>query len=351
MNKKGFTLIELLAVIIILGLLMLIAIPSVTNYINNARKESYIDTARQYVKGATNLVNSGDLDIFDTGVTYYIPTTCIELETGGQSPYGGDFSPAYVIVTYDNDSYNYYWMSRDDNGIGIKTPIKSTKLEIEDIDSGVKATDVTPSTAIDRRKTIIEFNGDCSSQKEPTNSSKMINGDTGEEMPGVIYPNGKTKETISLYSIVRIGDEQFYVIKKDTANNRLVLLARYNLNVGDYQKPDAPYLLQNSAVLGCGVNPTYGTIPRNDAPKYLNEYKSYLESLGATIIESRLLSEAEGGPLPFSVIFTSSFWISDIPGGGLCRQVYSRPGEGSLGGQVYCTYAVGYGVRPVIVIE
>lgn len=32
-NNKGFTLIELLAVIVILGLLMAIAIPSVTRYI------------------------------------------------------------------------------------------------------------------------------------------------------------------------------------------------------------------------------------------------------------------------------------------------------------------------------
>ena len=33
MKKKGFTLIELLAVIVILGLLIAIAIPSVTKYI------------------------------------------------------------------------------------------------------------------------------------------------------------------------------------------------------------------------------------------------------------------------------------------------------------------------------
>ena len=44
MKNKGLTLIELLAVIIILGILMLIAIPSVTNYINNFRKESYVNT-------------------------------------------------------------------------------------------------------------------------------------------------------------------------------------------------------------------------------------------------------------------------------------------------------------------
>ena len=38
MNRKGFTLIELLAVIIILGILMLIAIPSVSSYINSSKK-------------------------------------------------------------------------------------------------------------------------------------------------------------------------------------------------------------------------------------------------------------------------------------------------------------------------
>ena len=78
-KEKGFTLIELLAVIIILGVLMLVTIPSVTAYINNSRKNAYIDTAKQYIKGATNLVNSGTLDIYDTEATYYIPSTCVPL--------------------------------------------------------------------------------------------------------------------------------------------------------------------------------------------------------------------------------------------------------------------------------
>jgi len=41
-NKKGFTLIELLAVIVILGVLMAIAIPSMTGYIANSKKDNLI---------------------------------------------------------------------------------------------------------------------------------------------------------------------------------------------------------------------------------------------------------------------------------------------------------------------
>ena len=69
MNKKGFTLIELLAVIIILGILMIIAIPSVTKYISDSRKSSYVDTAKEVVSGVRNVVNSGKLGMYDTGVT------------------------------------------------------------------------------------------------------------------------------------------------------------------------------------------------------------------------------------------------------------------------------------------
>ena len=39
MKKKGFTLIELLAVIVILGLLIAIAIPSVIKYLTQSRKK------------------------------------------------------------------------------------------------------------------------------------------------------------------------------------------------------------------------------------------------------------------------------------------------------------------------
>ena len=49
MNSKGFTLIELLAAITIMGILMMVAIPSVSRTIENSRRDTFADVAKSYV--------------------------------------------------------------------------------------------------------------------------------------------------------------------------------------------------------------------------------------------------------------------------------------------------------------
>ena len=121
MKKKkifGFTLIELLAVIIILGVLMIIAIPSVTEYIQSSRKNAYVSTATQYVSGARTKINAAEIPMYDVEATYYVPTSCISLEKGGDSPFG-EIEEGYVVVTYDGHGYDYYFTIRDSQKMGI----------------------------------------------------------------------------------------------------------------------------------------------------------------------------------------------------------------------------------------
>ena len=53
MNKKGFTLVELLAVIAILAILVLVAVPNVLIMFNKAKKDSFLNDARNIYKEVT----------------------------------------------------------------------------------------------------------------------------------------------------------------------------------------------------------------------------------------------------------------------------------------------------------
>ena len=155
-NKNGFTLIELLAVIIILGILMIIAIPSVTSYINSSRKSAYVDTAKQIVAGARNIVNDGSLEMFDTATTYYIPANYIKTENASKSPYG-EFVEAYVGVTYNGQGYKYYWISVDETGTGVKELTPIDKLDEDKIESDIDKLEIgqkIENTGIGNRKTV-----------------------------------------------------------------------------------------------------------------------------------------------------------------------------------------------------
>ena len=159
-NNKGFTLIELLAVIIILGILLIIAIPSVTTYISNTRKEAYIDTARELIGSAKNIVNKGELETYSTDAIYYIPANCIPTETGISTPYG-ELKEAYVGVTYNGSGYDYYWISVDSSGQGINEITPYGHLNADLINSNVDLNDVKEkieNTSVDGRKSIIILN-------------------------------------------------------------------------------------------------------------------------------------------------------------------------------------------------
>ena len=61
LNRKGFTLIELLAVITIMGILLLVAIPAVSRTIENSRRDTFADVAKTYINSVRNSVLADEL--------------------------------------------------------------------------------------------------------------------------------------------------------------------------------------------------------------------------------------------------------------------------------------------------
>ena len=125
-KKKGFTLIELLAVIVILGLLIAIAVPSVTRYIIQSRRKTVILSIDGYISSTLNSVYDKDYQFTTPNTIYAIPIECISIEKGGTNPFGewmqaNDNYWAYVLVQYDksNFSYTYGFTFKDSAGYGM----------------------------------------------------------------------------------------------------------------------------------------------------------------------------------------------------------------------------------------
>lgn len=138
-NEKGLTLIELLAVIVILGIIAAIAIPSIGGLIDNSKKDAHVANAQQMINAAKIAVTA-DKDLIPANGKYTVlPLAYLEdkgyLETvkdpdGGTATYkkgpdsydgkpitGDDDNPitddpkaaySYVLIKNENTKLKYY---------------------------------------------------------------------------------------------------------------------------------------------------------------------------------------------------------------------------------------------------
>jgi prepilin-type N-terminal cleavage/methylation domain len=118
-KEKGFTIIELIATTLILAAVILIAIPAVSNYVENSRRKGYISTARSYIKSVRNHASAYKYRFEDKDAIYYLPIKCITMEKKAPSPYG-EWVEAYVVVITDGTSPTYYWTSFDKSWHGME---------------------------------------------------------------------------------------------------------------------------------------------------------------------------------------------------------------------------------------
>ena len=146
--KKGFTLVELLAVIVILAIISLIAVPIVTDVINNSRESSilrstefYLDAVEQGIARRqlnNKTTDDGVYDVKEDGnicLVYDEEEECIDelkVEIDGNYPTGGDITISNGrISNIKNLKFGEEYVSYDENNEKIITDTPQTVAIIE----------------------------------------------------------------------------------------------------------------------------------------------------------------------------------------------------------------------------
>lgn len=127
-NKKAFTLIELLAVLVILGVLMGIGIPKVTQYITKSKKEGFVSTGNFFIDSVRKDATSEmyPFPVLNNEVTIVTLDIANFEKAQKKSAFGGKYlyNKSYVAIvnigTGTYPDYSYYFASQDSKGYAIR---------------------------------------------------------------------------------------------------------------------------------------------------------------------------------------------------------------------------------------
>lgn len=198
-NNKGFTMVELLAAITILGILMIVAIPSVQKVIDDSRKDVYLDNVIIQRNNIEKIINSEEYYVYDKETVYYFDYRLGESEKKSVSPYG-EWVNCYVVVTFDGKNLHFYWTGIDEAGwkIDLKREVKD--MTVKDI-YNTDAKNVLPGNLIGGRDNVVIYTPD--------------NGDDGEEREA--SNNMTSKEAEKCFSFKKLENDTYSITNYNTS--------------------------------------------------------------------------------------------------------------------------------------
>lgn len=132
-NKKGFTLVELLAVIVILGVLLMIAVPAIQNVINKSKKDAFIDQAKLAVENVETMISVSEVTMPAGKDSCDIALSDIKLDRGSWTGYTGK-----VTVSKNTGNSDKLYMA--------KITISNGTYSITNGDTTTTAVDSKPNT-------------------------------------------------------------------------------------------------------------------------------------------------------------------------------------------------------------
>lgn len=183
-NKKGFTLVELLAVMVIISVLLLLALPAVTRQIQLARKKTFAEDAHTIASAVKDDVLMGDKVFSSANRLFYNKSDIDGLldKKLRKSPFGGTYEIANVEVQVNKDSEGKrsYTMrvclvDSDGNGFGYSSV---DNLDAESIGIGTVSSDCKPQF---EATSVVQTNNDNSPNYIPTNVTPPDNSQVPDD--------------------------------------------------------------------------------------------------------------------------------------------------------------------------
>lgn len=158
-NRRGFTLVELLAVLVILGILSVFAIPTITRLVSSSREKMYINDTKKFISIAEAKMKANSSDIDEPDNNKCIVMNLLYLDNGDlkHAPNGGEYlkENSFVIVKKNGDDLEYsaslIEKTKDGGYVGtklIKKSVLNTKEAINYV-TGFKKEELLTSAKLD----------------------------------------------------------------------------------------------------------------------------------------------------------------------------------------------------------
>lgn len=333
-SKKGFTLIELLAVIVIIGILMAIAIPSMGLVITNARKDIYVNSALTFINEAEKEVLNSVFEIDDPDTTYYIHIANLVDNRGNWGKSGfAEWSDSYVVATMSlinsKVNTNYYYNGVDRAGWKI-TLVERDKMKAKDVYQDTRKS-VSFRPVGTRSKVIVYDKSGIKTSVEP---EIELSQEEAKQCFSFQYKNATTAK-LTFYN-TKCGTDVVIPSKiEGRAVDEIYSYAFNNKGLTNIMIPSSvktigyrafAYNKLTTVIIPASVTTIDGEAFRNQNISKLSLEKT-LQSIGARAFQYNKLSEELGilVPGPTTTIGTCAFCNNNIPNASF---IYARDASG-----------------------
>lgn len=372
-KDKGFTLTEILVVIVLLGVVATISIPTVKSIIEKNRKKTFQESIKGIIRSTELYISS---EAIATDFSYnYNDQEHIKTEKNHFTSGKVKYTDGTIII--QNFSDGNYCANGTSNDLTITKGICDVSIFLTEDNDGDSDVSMGDKVCIeDECFYVLKNEGDNTIMLSEWNlnvgydylynGSYELTGSILMEEPEVRVENGAIFAAYNDISIEEVDVNSNTYNKQDSSKKGMYING--NMYSGDmesltvtingvinFSELDNNYWLDSLDNVLPKYSSGYIYDENSNIYQYVENYKTYLEELGTNVIDARLLAMDDidsslGIGMPPSWIFQTSYWtgfsiLDEEYPDEICVIIgYESSSAGTNG------YVVTVGVRPVIVI-